>query len=198
MPKWLGGSALNPPSFATPDQWEEQWWRVVRWYQRCQGIKGRSITNDLNQGDFDFVHSFFLNCFQLKDWIRVSHPELTKKLDDLFAGHFELGACRDLANGYKHKSLCRPTHDAGFNLYMEYDHFMAAADASQSPVQYCLAFADGTDIRKFELFEFIDRCLGIWEAFVLTKFGSEFGVESGLTKRRGTTRRNSRRRGKEK
>ena len=176
MPDWLGGSALNPPTVSPSDQWEEQWWRFVRWYQRCQGIKAKSVTTDLNEGHLDFVHAFFLNCFHLKDWIRVSHPELTKKLDDLFAAHFELGACRDLANGYKHKSICRPSHEADFNLYKEYDHFMAEANPSRSPIQYCLAFADGTDVRKFDLFEFIGRCLGLWEAFVL----AEFGVQSGL------------------
>ena len=175
MPEWFGGSALNSPTIPPTDQWKEQWLRLGRWHQRCQRVQAKSVTSELSQGDLDLVHTFFLNCFHLKDWIRVSHPELTNTLDDFFSLHFELGACRDLANGYKHKSLCRPTHDPAFNLYRVYDPFMVEIDPTRSPIEHRVAFADGPDVRKFELFELIDTCFRLWEDFISTELKSSPG-----------------------
>lgn len=74
--------------------------------------------------------------------------------------------CRDVCNGFKHKSLKSPSLDANFNLYREYDPFAAESHPSLSAVKYRIAFSDGNDIRKYDLFEFAESCYRIWDSFL--------------------------------
>ena len=76
-----------------------------------------------------------------------------------------MAACRDICNGFKHKLLTKPSLDAGFNLYREYDHF-----DDQSPIKHWWAFADGNDIRRFDLFDLVRRCFTLCEHFIFDVF----------------------------
>ncbi len=78
-------------------------------------------------------------------------------------------ACRDICHGFKHKDLkgnakYKP-QDKDFNLYREYDWLEALAASGRSPLKYCVAFADGNGIRKFDLFELVEACLNLWRRF---------------------------------
>lgn len=59
-----------------------------------------------------------------------------------------------------------PSQDADSNLYREYDHFAADANLSLNAVKYRIAFSDGKDIRKYDLFEFAASCLRIRDGFL--------------------------------
>jgi hypothetical protein len=173
MPEWFGGSALGsglglPPS----DQWKVQWSRVQRWHRKVQRIREKAARVDLDAFDLDDVVAYVQNCYHLRDWLEVSRPALKASLDAFFEKHFELGACRDICNGFKHKALRRPSHDPAFNMYREYDHFLDEAEPGQNPVGYRLAFADGGDLRKFELFEFTDTCFALWADFLAKEIGT--------------------------
>src|SRR5438105_15175350 len=118
MPKWYGGSALNPDESV---EWRVQWEITVRWSDRVERLRRKSLKQELDIGDIDLVLAFFQNCYHLRDWIAVSKPALKGELNELFRRHFAMGACRDICNGFKHKMLNRATHDKDFNLYREYD-----------------------------------------------------------------------------
>lgn len=113
--------------------------------------------------DIDTVIAYFQNAYHLRDWLLATLPDLKDDVDTLFSNSFEMGACRDICNGFKHKSLNRPTHDPDFNLYREYDHFEIEG---LSPVKYRITFADGSSIRKFDLFELADKVHRDWRKFL--------------------------------
>jgi len=166
MPEWFGGSALNADIiFPRDEQWKVQWHRVMRWHQRVLELRPKQLIG-LEAADIDLVISFFQNCYHLRDWLCASRADLKPTVNAFYTYNFEMGACRDICNGYKHKTLARASLDAGFNLYREYDHF----DESH-PIKHRIAFADGDDIRRFDLFELTERCFALCEQFVRNIFG---------------------------
>lgn len=167
MPKWFGGSALNPDERVKPkNQWMEQFSRLRRWYDRVQSLKSKSEMEQLTAEDFDTLIAFFQNCYHLRDWLESTRPELRDDISTLFENKFEMRGCRDICHGFKHKDLKRPSLDSDFNLYREYDHFAAEADPGKKPEIYRVAFADGNDIRKFNVFDFADKCVELWMNFL--------------------------------
>ena len=168
MPTWYGGSTLNPDEIIPREQqWKLQWSRVIRWHQRTSEIAKKSVHTEPDLYDLDVVIAFLQNCYHLRDWIQACRPDLKDKMTDLFSKHFEMRACRDVCNGFKHKALTNPSQDADFNLYREWDPFAAAANPSANSVKYRVAFSDGDDIRKYDLFEFTESCFGLWNNFVV-------------------------------
>lgn len=167
MPEWLGGAALGSDLRLPPaDHWKAQWARVLRWHHRVERIREKALMAELDACDLDEVIAYLQNCYHLRDWLEASRPALKAQLDAFFQKHFELGACRDVCNGFKHKSLKRASHDPGFNLYREYDPFLEDAEPGRSLVLYRIAFADGDDLRRFDLFEFTNICLALWRDFI--------------------------------
>ncbi|HZR17353.1 MAG TPA: hypothetical protein VFE51_08500 [Verrucomicrobiae bacterium] len=167
MPKWYGGSTLNPAGFVPPrNQWRDQWERLLRWFARVEAIHKKSLRKEIDADDNDVVIAFFQNCNHLRDWLKASRPELESDLNALFRGNFEMRACRNICDGYKHKKLDNPSHpDPDFNLYREYDPF-GLMDGGQ-PVRPRVVFTDGPDIRKFDLFELAFECMRLWQGFLL-------------------------------
>lgn len=167
MPAWFGGSTLNPDELMPRDQqWKLQWSRVIRWHQKTSEIAEKSIRLEPSVYDLDVAIAFLQNCYHLRDWIRACRPDLNGKIAELFSRSFELQGCRDVCNGFKHKSLTNPSLGADFNLYREYDPFAAEANSSLNAVKYRIAFSDGNDIRKYDLFEFTESCFRIWDSFL--------------------------------
>jgi hypothetical protein len=180
MPKWFGGSALNPDETVKPgNQWMVQLSRVKRWYDRVQSLKSKSETEPLTAYDFDTLIAFFQNCYHLRDWLESARPELKNDVKILFENSFEMCACRDICHGFKHKDLRKPSLDADFNLYREYDSFAAEVDPRKNPEVYNIAFANGNDIGKFNVFDLVDKCVDLWIDFL---------QKHGLVRIMGTTR----------
>jgi hypothetical protein len=68
MPKWFGGSTLNPDELVKREnQWMQQFFRMTRWNDRVQLLKGKSETEKLTAEDFDTIIAFFQNCYHLRD-----------------------------------------------------------------------------------------------------------------------------------
>src|SRR6266436_9869758 len=103
MPEWVGGSALNPDIIYSRDkQWKIQWHRVMRWHQRVVDLRPKQSIG-LDVADIDLVIAFFHNCYHLRDWLCASRPDLTSQINAFYTDTFEMAACRDICNGYKHK-----------------------------------------------------------------------------------------------
>jgi len=166
MPEWFGGSALSPDIiFPRNEQWKIQWHRVMRWHSRVIGLQpNQALGLDVN--DIDLVIAFFQNCYHLRDWLCSSRPDLIAEVDNIYKNSFEMAACRDICNGFKHKHLTRPSLDADFNLYREYDHFDDA-----HPVKHRFAFAEGNDLRRIDIFDLVERCFSLCERFIREALG---------------------------
>jgi hypothetical protein len=135
MPEWFGGAALGSGLLLPPsDQWKAQWARVERWRLKVEQIRAKAVREELDAFDLDGVIAYLQNCYHLRDWLEASRPAFKVPLDALFQKHFELGACRGVCNGFKHKAVKRPSHDADFNLYREYDHFLGDSEPERHPV----------------------------------------------------------------
>lgn len=120
MPEWFGGAALGSSLGLSPsDQWKAQWSRVQRWHRKVQRIREKAASGELDAFDLDDVVAYLQNCHHLRDWLQVSRPALKPSLRAFSETHFELGACRDICNGFKHKSIKCPSHDPHFNMYRE-------------------------------------------------------------------------------
>jgi hypothetical protein len=180
MPKWFGGSALNPDETVKPgNQWMVQLSRVKRWYDRVQSSKSKSETEPLTAYDFDTLIAFFQNCCHLRDWLESARPELKNDVKILFENSFEMCACRDICHAFKHKDLRKPSLDADFNLYRKDDSFATEVDPRKNPEVDNIAFADGNDIGKFNVFDLVDKCVDLWIDFL---------HKHGLVRILGTTR----------
>lgn len=119
MPEWLGGAGLGSGLGLLPaDHWKAQLVRVACWHLRVvEYIREKALIAELDAFDLDEVIAYLQNCYHLRDWLEASRPALNSQLDAFFQEHFELSACRDVFNGFKHKSLKRPSHDPDFNLH---------------------------------------------------------------------------------
>jgi len=168
LPKWYGGSALNPDELVQKqDQWKTQWYRVYRWFNRAQRLAKKSEKEELTDYDRDELIAFFQNCYHLTDWIKASKPYLKAKIEEFEKQNFEIKACRNICDGFKHKKLDNPRHpDPDFNWYRTYDPFLAEADSTRNPVSYHVAFAYDNDIKKYNVFDLVSQCFILWEKFI--------------------------------
>ena len=168
MPKWFGGSALNPDGIIPKDkQWQIQWDRVTRYFERSILIKMTMFSGrqGLTKFEIDDLITFFLHAYHLKDWIKSCRPDQKEKLSVLFS-NFEMQCCRDLANGFKHKKLINPSVDADFNFYREFDCF-ALEKGNKNTVLFRIAFEDKNhNIKKFDTFELIQTVYKHWKDFI--------------------------------
>jgi len=82
----------------------DQYNRVLRWYERFE-----KIHNGLDKRGFehkkDDILAFFINCHQLKDWIKNDTDVSKTKVEKFVSKNDCLKYCADIANGAKHPSL---------------------------------------------------------------------------------------------
>jgi len=116
MPKLSGSSTLNPDGLIPPSkQWKFQWERFLRSKKRIDELKKENKKEQLDFYEIvDPIITLLQNCYHLRDWITVSKPKSTQKVNDLFKNNFELRCCRDelrccrdVCNGFKHKKLTK-------------------------------------------------------------------------------------------
>src|SRR5258705_11876362 len=90
----------------TETTWEDQFDRMIRWYQRMKDIHSEMNVNEQN----DIIYACIQNIFFMKDWCinsRNLSGETKKNLDTAFGktGDPWLGIIRDICNGTKHYNL---------------------------------------------------------------------------------------------
>lgn len=177
MPRWYGGSVLNPDELVAPDeQWYAQWERIRRWHSKVLETQDKSEKQELDSFDMDTIITYFQDAYHLRDWFLASRSDLKFSLYNLFQTSFEMRACRDIANGFKHKFINRNVQDPDFNLYKEYDHFELEG---MNPLKYRIAFADGPDIKKFDLFDLVEVVYLIWSAYIDKNVGGQLAKGRG-------------------
>jgi hypothetical protein len=140
--------------------WRGQHERVLRWHARVVAAANSEPSPD----ELDFLLAFFESCFHLRDWLLADGATTLPGLDALFAGSAELKVCRDLANGFKHHTISRPSVDAGFSLVNEYV-------PKNWPAKYKYPNGKWTVLagaHQFGLVELAGDCVSQWNSF-LTK-----------------------------
>lgn len=168
MPRWFGGSALNPDEIIPADkQWQIQWERVRRYFERSILIKMTMFSGreGFTKFEIDDLITFFMHAYHLRDWIKSCRSDQQKRLKILFQ-NFEMQCCRDIANGFKHKNLTNASVDADFNFYREFDHF-GLQNGSENTVLFRIAFEDkDKTIKKFDIFELIQIVYEYWKDYI--------------------------------
>jgi len=167
MPKWLGHVATSSESIPETEHWKEQWDRACRWYERCKEIEIKSLEADLSLDDQDIIITFFQNCYHVQDWIIASRKDLKSKIDEFVEANFEMKACRNISDGFKHKQLTSKKHpDPDFNWYVIFDPLEMGSNPLRSGMTHRLAFSNGTAVEEFDVFNLAKTCQGLWESFI--------------------------------
>ena len=96
--------------------WQSQYARMVRWHDRVIAVANGSRLPD----ELDFLVAFFEAAFQMRDWLGRSNAVAQADLERLFSVHVEVMLCRDIANGFKHYSLTKPSIDREFAVVNQY------------------------------------------------------------------------------
>jgi hypothetical protein len=133
--------------------WEGQYERMLRSYQRATAAAGQNNGQD----EMDFVLVLFEQSWTLRNWVHEVCPEARAALETLFRNNLELRLCRDIANGFKHMSLSRPSVDRAFSIVFEYN-----PRGGREGDMVVLA-GNG---HKFQFLELAGRCMALWREFV--------------------------------
>jgi len=138
--------------------WQGQYNRMIRWHARVVAAANADASPD----ELDFLLTFFENCFHLREWLLVTLAADQKSLDELFLSRFELRVCRDLANGFKHHTINRPSVDARFSVVNEYA-------PSNWPSGHAYPNGKWTVLaggHQLGLVDLASQCVGIWQDFL--------------------------------
>jgi hypothetical protein len=117
-------------------RWQNQWARVLRWYDRFSRIE-RGVEN-YSPSDFsdDEMWAFFINCYHMKDWLTNDPASglTSRAVEDFVAKPPNLSLCGDLANGSKHAVLTRARVDPHTTLKSRKFRFdMHAGQREENP-----------------------------------------------------------------
>lgn len=149
---------------------ELQGWRghyalVARWHARVHAAANGEPSVD----ELDFLLTFFLYCFHLRDWLERSSVATRDELVALFKASPELRLCRDIANGFKHMTLSEPSVDAGFSIVNEYVPRNWPGAYRYPNGRWTICADNKKELHQFGLVELADRCFAIWSEFLSSK-----------------------------
>jgi hypothetical protein len=154
---------LSPNGLGEQDHWIIQWKRVSRYYKRIKVIE--SNKRECSMYDYDDILSFFIHCYHLYDWIKRSYPNLEKKLLSFRKDNNEIGCCRDLCNGFKHKNMDSPSFSSDLRGMFTYDYL---SEKDKNPnVPIFLFNIDGKLVR-YNAYELVERVYLLSENFIKT------------------------------
>lgn len=141
--------------------WRGQYERMVRWHGRVITAANSKASPD----ELDYLLAFFESCFHLREWLLVTAATDQKSLEDLFLSKPELRVCRDLANGFKHHTISKPSVDAQFSVVNEYIP-RNWPSAHAYPNGKWTVLAGG---HQFGLVDLADQCVAVWQDFLRSK-----------------------------
>jgi len=164
-------SALMRPAYV--DQWE----RVQRWYQRLYDLENESTdTRDTNY-HFDVAHSFFQDCYHLRDWLVCSGVVSKSDLDLMIYESVELGICRNICNVMKHSSITRPGNNPDTHTFA-YDtaeggrwaitrEYIYPELRERPNIEWVMTVMAGGKI--YRCIDLASTCIKQWQAFLLER-----------------------------
>jgi hypothetical protein len=153
--------------------WRGQFSRMLRWRSRVVD----AANGDPSADELDFLLAFFEAAHHLRDWLDETGAILRAELDAFINAHAELGICRDIANGFKHHSILRPSVDAEFAIVNQYVDPEWLGRRYRFPNGEWTVLANG---HQFGLVELSERIVQLWKDFLS---GKGLSVESLETTR---------------
>lgn len=147
------------------EKWKEQWNRVNRWYKIYEKINNGIELNEEKNPDYckDMAYSFFINCFQLKDWI-INDGTLSIKKDEVenFINFNEcMSLCSDICNSLKHLE-----HRNRANQNLEISSVTHKLELSIKGQIYRAKYNISTSKGDKDAFEIATECLVKWQEFI--------------------------------
>ena len=152
--------------------WRGQLARVSRWRQRVVTAANGEPSAD----EIDFLLAFFESAYHLRDWLVATGAVSNMEVDGYVASHIELQLCRDIANGFKHHSLRRPSIDAELAIVNHYVPPNERGRKYRLPNGEWTILANGTQLGLVDLSE---RVLLLWNQFLVQRNLNPSGTEAG-------------------
>jgi hypothetical protein len=152
--------------------WRGQLARVTRWRQRVVTAANGEPSAD----EIDFLLAFFESAYHLRDWFVETGAESNVEVDGYVASHIELQLCRDIANGFKHHGLRRPSIDAEFAIVNQYVPPNERGRRYRLPNGEWTILANGT---QFGLVDLSERVLLLWNQFLTRRKLNPSGTGTG-------------------
>lgn len=156
----------------------EQWSRIQRWKNRLEIFRFSNSQEDFIHDHFDFILTYFLNVYHLRDYLENSKVVAKSKIDILFKEK-ELLICRDICNESKHCFLKNPSlgvpildshrkSNHGWNGVLLIREYSALSEIlkEDNPIlntKY-ICLVNG---QKLDVFTLADKCYNILENFLL-------------------------------
>ena len=147
---------------------EEQLFRLKRWYERLEIINNNKIKDFENTYHYeDDFYAFFLNCYHLKDWIRNDKSIILKEnVEDFINKNDCMKICADICNGQKHFKL-RHTRSGEMPKLGKRDlHFEYKKEKPQTWTMVGMKFYIETDKGIIDAFELATDCIKKWQDFI--------------------------------
>jgi hypothetical protein len=152
--------------------WRGQLARVMRWRERV----ATAANGEPSADEIDFLLAFFESAYHLRDWLVETGAVSNVEVDGYVASHIELQLCRDIANGFKHHSLRRPSIDAEFAIVNQYVPPNERGRRYRLPNGEWTILANGTQLGLVDLSE---RVLLLWNRFLVQRNLNPSGTEAG-------------------
>jgi hypothetical protein len=154
---------------------EEQFYRLKRWYQRLEMINNNQIKNFNSTYHYeDEFYAFFLNCYHLKDWIKNDESIISKgDVEDFINKNNCLRICADICNGQKHLKLHRTRSECIPKLGKRDLHFEYKKENPSTWSMIGMKFYIKTEIGIIDAFELASDCMEKWQEFIEKKINIE-------------------------
>lgn len=128
--------------------WHDLYISLGAWPERI--IEAVNLGNR-ERDELDFYLSFFVQCHSLRDWA-LKNAIIEKDVIDMAIDSYDcMKLCRDIANRYKHLEISKPSMDANWSIWIDYDH----------PDN---AWSITANRKTWAIWELMVECLSFWEA----------------------------------
>lgn len=145
----------------------EQVERTRRYLKRMRDIYNAvPYLPDSRDYYLDDVHSFFVHCYHVRDWIlHLNRLGLeAAAIDHFINAHEELRICADLCNGAKH---CEREQRPKTGRQPHIAQWSFISNASNDDMRTTRGkFTILSNGRPFDALELAERCMALWDGFI--------------------------------
>jgi hypothetical protein len=147
-------------------KYQEQYNRMKRWYDRFEILqKGRP--HDMHTDNYlDETYTFFMNCYHLKDWIKLdaSVPTPVKQaVESHITSSLPLQLCADICNSLKHLRLTKKPRSSQKPVLGKQS---IALTVGSAPTTISLKYEIDTTTGPIDAFDLATQCVNSWDAFL--------------------------------
>jgi hypothetical protein len=151
---------------STTYRYKEQLERVKRYYERLKAIDEGKPQCAPSSADYeDDFYSFFVNCYQLKDWIKNDVSiTLKKDVEQYINENSSLQICADICNGVKHLTITKFPLRSGKERKIESKVYsLTISEGSRQPPSIRIKFLIEKDLDEFDVAK---DCVEKWNDYI--------------------------------